>query len=101
MALAAAATAPLARRLDLDVLAEIVTGLARAEALWRPYVAHDPDDRVRRRLLATPAYEVWLLGWTPCQSVGLHDHGAANGAFVVVDGELVETTVRDRAMADD
>jgi hypothetical protein len=82
-----------ARRLPLDVLAEIVTGLARAESLWRPHVAHDPHERVRRRLLVTPAYEVWLLGWTPRQSVGLHDHGEANGAFVVVDGELVETAV--------
>ena len=57
------------------------------------YDAHDPDERVRLRLLATPAYEVWLLGWTPGQSVGLHDHGDANGAFVVVDGELTETSV--------
>ena len=37
-------------------------------------------------------YEVWLLGWTPGQSVGLHDHGGANGAFVVVDGTLTETS---------
>src|SRR4051794_39684185 len=93
MASAAAVTEPQARRLGVDVLAEIVTGLARAEALWRPYVAHAPAERVRRRLLAPPAYEVWLLGWPPRQSVGLHDHGAANGAFVVVDGELVETVV--------
>jgi mannose-6-phosphate isomerase-like protein (cupin superfamily) len=83
------------------VLAEIVTGLACAESLWRPHVAHDADERVRRRLLATPAYEVWLLGWTPRQSVGLHDHGDANGAFVVVDGELVETSVIDAARHDD
>jgi len=89
-----AVAAPLpALRLELDVLADIVGGLARAEELWRPHVAHDPSERVRRRLLATPAYEVWLLGWTPGQSVGLHDHGDANGAFVVVDGELTETTV--------
>ena len=53
---------------------------------------------MRRRLLATPAYEVWLLGWTPGQSVGLHDHGDANGAFVVVDGELAETDVSDGAL---
>jgi len=79
--------------LELDVLADIVDGLARAEPLWRPHVAHDPHDRVRLRLLATPAYEVWLLGWAPGQSVGLHDHGDANGAFVVVDGELTETTL--------
>jgi hypothetical protein len=89
---AVAASFP-AVRLELEVLADIVSGLARAEELWRPHVAHDPDERVRRRLLATPAYEVWLLGWTPGQSVGLHDHGDANGAFVVVDGELTETAV--------
>ena len=87
---AVAAASP-AVRLELDVLADIVSGLARAEELWRPHVAHDPHERVRRRLLATPAYEVWLLGWTPGQSVGLHDHGDANGAFVVVDGALTET----------
>src|SRR3954469_10615472 len=84
---------PAARRLELDVLGDIVTGLSCAESLWKPYVAHDPHERVRRRLLATPAYEVWLLGWTPGQAVGWHDHGDANGAFVVVDGELAETTL--------
>jgi hypothetical protein len=90
-ALAAASTTPTA--LDVDVLVDIVDGLARAEPLWRRHVAHDPDDRIRLRLLATPAYEVWLLGWAPGQSVGLHDHGDANGAFVVVDGELTETSL--------
>jgi hypothetical protein len=92
---------PPGHRIHVDVLAEIVTGLARAESLWRPHVAHDPHERVRRRLLATPAYEVWLLGWTPRQSVGLHDHGDANGAFVVVDGELVETSMADGALHDE
>ena len=77
--------------LDPELLTSIVTGLARAEDLWRPHVAHDPDERVRVRLLATEAYEVWLLGWSPGQGVGLHDHGDANGAFIVVDGELFET----------
>ena len=74
-----------------ELLTSIVTGLAQAEDLWREHVAHDPDERVRIRLLATEAYEVWLLGWSPGQGVGLHDHGDANGAFIVVDGELVET----------
>lgn len=97
---AVAASFP-AVRLELEVLADIVSGLARAEELWRPHVAHDPEERVRRRLLATPAYEVWLLGWTPGQSVGLHDHGDANGAFVVVDGELTETAVVARALEQD
>lgn len=78
-------------RLDTATLADIVNGLARAEDLWRPHVLHNPTERARVRLLATPAYEVWLLGWTPGQSVGLHDHGGANAAFFVVDGALTET----------
>lgn len=84
-------------RLDLAALGDIVAGLARAEDLWHPHVAHDAVERARVRLLATPVYEVWLLGWTPGQSVGLHDHGGSNGAFVVVDGELVETFAPDGA----
>jgi predicted metal-dependent enzyme (double-stranded beta helix superfamily) len=79
--------------LEVSMLADIVAGLAAAEPLWRPHVTHDADDRTRLRLLATPAYEVWLLGWAPGQSVGLHDHGDANGAFVVVDGWLAERTL--------
>ena len=78
-------------RLDTATLSDIVHGLAVAEDLWRPFVLHDADERARVRLLATPAYEVWLLGWTPGQSVGLHDHGGANAAFIVVDGTLTET----------
>ena len=84
-------------RLDTTTLSDIVHGLAIAEDLWRPHVLHDPDERARVRLLATPAYEVWLLGWTPGQSVGLHDHGGANAAFFVVDGTLTETVTVDRA----
>jgi hypothetical protein len=83
-------------RLDTATLSDIVDGLAVAEDLWRPFVLHNADDRSRVRLLATPAYEVWLLGWTPGQSVGLHDHGGANAAFIVVDGTLTETTAVDR-----
>ena len=45
--------------------------------------------------MATPIYEVWLLGWTPGQSVGLHDHGPANGAFIIVDGTLTETLAHE------
>ena len=93
------ATTPLGRlgvsRLDTAALADIVSGLAQAEELWRPHVLHDPDERARVRLLVTPAYEVWLLGWTQGQSVGLHDHGGANAAFIVVDGTLTETAATD------
>ncbi len=79
-----------APRLPVDALADIVGGLARAESLWRPHVRHDDEQRARVRLLSTPIYEVWLLGWLPGQRAGLHDHGGANGAFIVVDGDLEE-----------
>lgn len=80
--------------LDLSTLVDIATGLATAEGLWRPHVSHDPVSRTSVRLVATPVYEVWLLGWTPGQRVELHDHGSSNAAFVVVDGELDELTLR-------
>jgi hypothetical protein len=72
------------------LLADVVDGLARAHPLWRPLVHHDADRRTARRLIATEAYEVWLLGWTSGQGVDLHDHGGSHAAFRVVEGELTE-----------
>lgn len=80
-------------RLGLEIIVDIAVGLAAAEGLWRPHVSHDPVSRTSVRLVSTPAYEVWLLGWTPGQRVELHDHGGADAAFVVVDGELDELTL--------
>jgi quercetin dioxygenase-like cupin family protein len=82
-------------RLAIATLVDIATGLAAAEDLWRPHVSHDPLSRTSVRLVATPAYEVWLLGWTQGQGVDLHDHGGADAAFVVLDGELTELTLHD------
>ena len=79
--------------LDLATLADIAVGLGRVDDLWRPHVAHDPLSRTSVRLVATDAYEVWLLGWTAGQRVELHDHGGANAAFVVLEGELDEITL--------
>lgn len=84
-------------RLPTEALGDIVVGLAQAEGLWRPHVVHHPHELGRVRLLATPAYEVWLLSWMPGHGSGLHDHGGANGAFVVVDGELIETVAGSAA----
>lgn len=79
--------------LTLDALVAIAQGLAQAEDLWRPHVSHDPLSRTSVRLVATEAYEVWLLGWTDGQRVELHDHGGANAAFVVLEGILEEITL--------
>lgn len=79
--------------LGIDVLVDIAVGLGRAEALWQPYVDHDPLSRTSVRLVATDLYEAWLLGWTPTQQVELHDHGGSNAAFVVLEGTLTELTL--------
>lgn len=79
--------------LDLEALVAIAQGLAQARDLWRPHVSHDPLSRTSVRLVATEAYEVWLLGWTDGQRVELHDHGGANAAFVVLEGVLEEITL--------
>jgi len=76
--------------LDPSFLAELVAGLAAVEELWRPHAVHDADHRGSVRLVATSAYEVWLLGWTPGQGVELHDHGGSSAALQVVEGELLE-----------
>lgn len=73
-----------------EVLADIASGIAAAEAWWRPHAHHDPDGRRPVRLLATEAYEVWVIGWTAGQGVALHDHGDAAGALVVTEGGLAE-----------
>lgn len=79
--------------LDLATLADIAVGLGQAEDLWRPYVSHDPLSRTSVRMVATEAYEVWLLGWTATQRVEFHDHGGARAAFVVLEGDLDELTL--------
>ena len=76
--------------LEPAFLAELVAGLAAVDELWRPHAVHDADHRGSVRLVATAAYEVWLLGWTPGQGVELHDHGGSSAALQVVEGELLE-----------
>lgn len=48
-------------------------------------------ERWFRRLLATPAVEVWLIAWGRAALLELHDHGASLGAVRVLRGELAET----------
>jgi len=71
-------------------LAAIASGLAGAPDLWRRRVRHDPEHRTHSLLLATPVYDVWLLGWSPGQGIPMHDHGGSAGAIAVAEGRLVE-----------
>ena len=66
--------------------------LAADPSLWRPHLDFDPDRRYYRRLVADEHHEAWLLSWLPGQGTGWHDHGGSAGAFVVLQGSLVEAT---------
>lgn len=66
--------------------------LAGADDLWRTHVDFDPTSRYYRRLVADGDHEVWLLTWLPGQGTPWHDHGGSAGAFVVLQGALVEQT---------
>ena len=66
--------------------------LAADPQRWRPQLDFDPDRRYVRRLVADEHHEAWLLTWLPGQGTGWHDHGGSGGAFVVLQGVLVEDT---------
>lgn len=75
---------------SLETLADIAAGLGRARDLWASLLDVGSSARGGIRLVATDAYEAWLLAWPPGSSVDPHDHGESHGAFAVVDGELIE-----------
>jgi quercetin dioxygenase-like cupin family protein len=76
-------------------VADIAAGIAAAPEAWRHLVQHDAGGRRPVRLLATEAYEVWVIGWTPGQGVRPHDHGGSSAAVVVTEGELLEVDLLD------
>ncbi|MCU1450694.1 MAG: cysteine dioxygenase [Acidimicrobiales bacterium] len=81
--------------LAAEVLADIAIEVSEG-TLWAPHAHVDATRRHHARLLVTDDYEAWLLGWAPGQHVGVHDHGDAAGALVVVEGELFEELPRAR-----
>ena len=50
------------------------------------------DERTWHRLDATKHLEIWLIAWPVGSSTGWHDHLASEGAFLTVEGELLEQT---------
>jgi quercetin dioxygenase-like cupin family protein len=87
---------PAVDALARDQLTDIALGLARSP-LWRAVAVHDADGRRPVRLLATDAYEVWVIGWLAGQGLELHDHGASAGLFTVVEGRLEEVELHHGA----
>jgi predicted metal-dependent enzyme (double-stranded beta helix superfamily) len=71
--------------LDLDAIA---AGLATTAAAV-PLDAVEPA-RSYRRVLATAAYDAWIIRWAPSADLEMHDHGGSRGVVHVVEGELFE-----------
>ena len=78
--------------LPLQALLDIGHGLAAA-APHSARLSMDASAPTRGflRLLATDAYEAWLLAWPPGSEIEPHDHGGSHGVFVVVAGNLTES----------
>jgi mannose-6-phosphate isomerase-like protein (cupin superfamily) len=60
-------------------------------------------ERTWRRLDATEHLEIWVIGWPVGSGTGWHDHLRSEGAFLTVEGELVEESwsggeVHDRSL---
>jgi hypothetical protein len=74
-------------------LLAVADAIASRETQWRSVVRHDPGRRWFARRYRTAGVEAWLLAWTVDQGLALHDHGGSAGAVIVLEGELIETSV--------
>jgi rhodanese-related sulfurtransferase/mannose-6-phosphate isomerase-like protein (cupin superfamily) len=79
-----------------ETLVEMASGLALAAEAWAAGLERHPSARTGLRILATDAYDVWLLRWPPDTEVSPHHHGDSDAAFSVVSGRLKETRWLDR-----
>lgn len=77
-------------------MTDIAAGIAQVPEAWQWLIRHDPLKRHPVRLVATEAYEVWVIGWTTGQHVRPHDHGGSAAAVVVTEGELTEVDLSGR-----
>ena len=75
------------------MLSAIAAGLAAVTVPWELDQGDEPAERRYQRVLATAAYDAWVIHWPTGELLDLHDHGGSAGAFSVVSGELDEATV--------
>jgi predicted metal-dependent enzyme (double-stranded beta helix superfamily) len=83
-----------ARNLERAELQELVDGLAQEPERWRDRVAFSDEKRHFVSLYRDDYVDVWLLGWTPANDTGFHDHDISSGAVRVFEGALSEITPR-------
>jgi predicted metal-dependent enzyme (double-stranded beta helix superfamily) len=74
--------------------AAIAQALVDTPELWWPRVQRGTGSRWYVPLLVEDSFEAWLLGWPVGEGIDLHDHGPSSGALVVVEGTLLETSLR-------
>jgi rhodanese-related sulfurtransferase/mannose-6-phosphate isomerase-like protein (cupin superfamily) len=75
-----------------ESLVELASCLALAgEACWGAGFERHPTARTGQRIVATDAYDVWLLSWPAGTEISPHGHGDSEAAFAVVSGVLHET----------
>ena len=89
---------------DGDVIEWIAAGLAAVSPPWQLAADQSPTDHHAERVLATDAYDAWLVHWPPFSEGWRVPSLAAPGVVAVVDGSLrvgVHTTtgVRLRQLA--
>jgi len=77
-----------------EELGALADALRREEALWRPHVRHDEQERFYRQLYRDPNVDVWLICWVAGQATGYHDHDRSCGAVCVCEGVLFEDWFR-------
>jgi predicted metal-dependent enzyme (double-stranded beta helix superfamily) len=77
-------------RLSMAQLLDMVRSVAVEPDRWRPRVHHRIDRRYYEHLVQADDHEVLLICWDVGQTTLLHDHASSVGAFVVVEGSLLE-----------
>ena len=78
-------------RLGPDHLVEIAKRLVPVAECWP--ISTMSRHRRWEIIAASDTFEAWVIVWPPGGSIELHDHGGSAGAVVVVDGQLLETSV--------
>jgi len=79
--------------LDVALLLQVARRLGRVVQSWARRADEHLLDRQFETLLATEAFEAWVIDWPPGTVLDLHDHGRSAAAFFVVAGALDEVSV--------
>jgi hypothetical protein len=78
-----------AAALSPHLLAAIALDFA-SSATFSPGTAPARGERYFERVNLGSHFDIWLIRWGADSGTSLHDHGGSAGAFVVVEGRLVE-----------